>query len=154
MESLFNEQLLTLTHLYKESDHIYTRLASRFGLNTTSFWLLYAIAHTEDDVTQNDLCNDFFFPVQTVNSAVTLLQKKGLVELEVIPGTRNRKKILLTDEGKVLCDATINKVDEIEKNALFMFTEEEREIYLALFKRHVENLKNEEKRVLDSITEE
>lgn len=34
-----------------------------------------------------------------------------------------------------------------------MFNEEEREIYLSLFRRHIEYLKNEEKRVLESISE-
>lgn len=122
-------------------------------MTDTAFWVLYAIAHSEEQMTQNNLCSDFFFPVQTIHSAINNLRKDGLVELQVIPGTRNRKAILLTEKGKAFVANTINKADEIEKNAFMRFNEEERELYLSLFKRHIEYLKSEEKRVLDSISE-
>lgn len=123
------EQLQTLNKLYKESDHIYSNLASRLGMTNSTFWILYAISHSEEPLTQNDLCNNYFFPVQTVNSTVTNLLKKGLAKLEFIPGTRNRKKIILTDKGKEYIDETINKADEIEKNAFLMFAEDDIYIY-------------------------
>ncbi len=115
---------------------------------------MYAIAHSEEALTQNDLCSDFFFPVLTIHSAINNLRKDGLVELQVIPGTRNRKAILPTEKGKDFVENTINKADEVEKNAFLCFNEEEREQYLSLFKRHIEYLKNEEKRVLDFIPEQ
>lgn len=154
MDDRLQQQLQVLNRLYKESDHIYSGLASKLGMTDTAFWVLYAIAHSTEPMTQNDLCNDFFFPVQTINSAINNLRKNGLLELQVIPGTRNRKAILLTEKGKAFVTNTINKADEIEKNAFLRFNEEERELYLSLFKRHIEYLKNEEKRVLDSISEQ
>lgn len=147
------EQLQTLNKLYKESDHIYSNLASRLGMTNSTFWILYAISHSEEPLTQNDLCNNYFFPVQTVNSTVTNLLKKGLTKLEFIPGTRNRKKIILTDKGKEYIDETINKADEIEKNAFLMFAEDERYIYISLFQRHIDYLKEAEKRMLDTFSE-
>lgn len=154
MNDQLQQQLQALNRLYKESDHIYSRLASELGMTYTTFWVLYAIVHSEEPMTQNDLCSNFFFPVQTIHSAINNLRKDGLVELQVIPGTRNRKAILLTEEGKDFVANTINKADEIEKNAFLCFNEEEREHYLSLFKRHIEYLKSEEKRVLDSIPEQ
>ena len=153
MNNQLKQQLQVLNRLYKESEHIYSRLASKLGMTDTAFWVLYAIAHSEEPRTQNDLCSDFFFPVQTIHSAINNLRKDGLVELQVIPGTRNRKAILLTEKGNGFVANTINKADEIEKNAVLCFNEEERELYLSLFKRHIEYLKSEEKRVLDSISE-
>lgn len=147
------QQLQVLNRLYKESDHIYSNLASRLGMANSTFWILYAISHSEEPLTQNDLCNDYFFPVQTINSTVTNLLKKGFIRLEFIPGTRNRKKIILTDKGKEYVDKTINKADEIEKNAFLMFNEEERDIYISLFKRHIDYLKDAEKRMLDTFSE-
>ena len=154
MNDRLQQQLQVLNRLYKESENIYSGLASKLGLTETAFWVLYAIAHSTEPRTQNDLCNDFFFPVQTINSAINNLRKDGLLELQVIPGTRNRKAILLTEKGKTIVANTINKADEIEKNAFLCFNEEERELYLSLFKRHIEYLKAEEKRVLDSISEQ
>ena len=153
MNDKLQQQLQVLNRLYKESDHIYSRLASKFGMTDTAFWVLYAIVHSEEQMTQNDLCSDFFFPVQTIHSAINNLRRDGLVELQVIPRTRNRKAILLTEKGKAFVANTINKADEIEKNAFMRFNEEERELYLSLFKRHIEYLKSEEKCVLDSISE-
>lgn len=154
MNAQLQQQLQVLNRLYKESDHIYSRLASKLGTTDTTFWVLYAIAHSEEPVTQNDLCSDFFFPVQTIHSAINNLRRDGLVELQVIPGTRNRKAILLTERGQSFVANTINKADEIEKNAFLCFNEEEREQYLSLFRRHIDYLKSEEKRVLDSIPEQ
>lgn len=151
MEENLNQQLQTLNRLYKESEEIYRGLADRFGLSTTAFWIVYAISHAEQPYTQNDICNEWFYPVQTINSAVSSLVKKGLILLEAIPGTRNRKKILLTEEGRRLAELTVSKVDEIEKNAFLLFSAKERETYITLFKRHLENLRKEEKKVLDSI---
>ena len=153
MNDHLQQQLQVLNRLYKESDHIYSRLASRLGMTDTAFWVLYAIVHSEEPMVQNDLCSDFFFTVQTIHSAINNLRKDGLLELQVIPGTRNRKAILLTEKGKDFVANTINKADEIEKNAFLCFSEEEREMYLSLFKRYIEYLKCEEKRVLDSIPE-
>ena len=153
MNDQLGQQLQILNRLYKESDHIYSRLASKLGMTDTTFWVLYAIAHSEEPMTQNDLCSDFFFPVQTIHSAIINLRKDGLVELQVIPGTRNRKAILLTEKGKTFVEDRISKADEIEKNAFMCFKEEEREQYLSLFRMHIEYLKTEEKRVLDSIPE-
>ncbi len=153
MNTNLEQQLQVLNRLYKESDHIYSSLAAKLGMTDTTFWVLYAVAHSEEPMTQNDLCNDFFFPVQTINSAINNLRKNGLLELQVIPGTRNRKAIMLTEKGKIFVTNTINKADEIEKNAFLLFNEEERELYLSLFRRHIDYLKSEEKRVLDSISE-
>lgn len=153
MNTNLEQQLQILNRLYKESDHIYSRLASKLRMTDTTFWILYAFAHSVQPMTQNDLCNDFFLPVQTINSAMNNLKKDGLLELQVIPGTRNRKAILLTEKGKNFVESTINKADEIEKNAFLRFNETEREQYLSLFRRHIDYLKSEEKRVLDSIEE-
>ncbi len=153
MNEHLQQQLQALNRLYKESDHIYTRLAAKLGMTDTTFWVLYAIAHSEKPLAQNDLCSDFFFPVQTIHSAVNNLRRDGLLELQVIPGTKNRKAILLTEKGKAFVANTIQKADKIEETAFLCFDEKERELYLSLFKRHIEYLKNEEKRLLDSISE-
>ncbi len=151
MEQRIQEQLHTLNRLYKESDEIYRGIAGRFGLTDTAFWILYAITHSDEPCTQNDLCNDWFYPVQTINSAVGNLQKKGLVRLETIPGTKNRKKILLTEDGEQFAERIISKIDEIERNAFLLFSEEERKEYISLYKRHLENIKNEKNKVLNAI---
>ena len=77
MNGQLQQQLQVLSRLYKESDHIYSRLASKLGMTDTTFWVLYAIAHSEEALTQNDLCSDFFFPVQTIHSARSTKRMKS-----------------------------------------------------------------------------
>lgn len=154
MDDRLQQQLQVLNRLYKESEHVYSRLASKLGMTDTAFWVLYAITHAEGPMTQNDLCSGFFFPAQTIHSAISNLRRDGLLDLQVIPGTKNRKAIILTEKGKAFAAATISKADEIEKNALLYFSAEERKLYLSLFKRHIEYLKSEEKRVLNLIPEQ
>ncbi len=62
--------------------------------------ILYFASDEETVLTQQEICNAFFLPKQTVNTAIAGLAQKGLVELELIPGTRNKKRILLTDAGR------------------------------------------------------
>lgn len=141
MDEKLRNQMQTLDRLYKESDRICNDYAAHFGMNNTAFWVLYTLSHVDELVTQNDLCKEWFLPAQTINSAVSGLVKDGLVRLEPIPGTKNRKSIVLTEAGRELCGRTISMVDEIERAAMLDFTEEERELYLSLFRRHLENLK-------------
>ena len=81
-------------------------------------WVLYYLASTADDISQQDLIEKMMFPKQTINSAVTTLAGKGLVELAMIPGTRNRKKITLTDEGRKLAESTVLKMRQAECRAV------------------------------------
>lgn len=141
MDEKLRNQMQMLDRLYKESDRIYNDYAAHFGMNNTAFWVLYTLSHESGPVTQNDLSEAWFLPVQTINSAVSGLVKKELVRLEPIPGTKNRKSIVLTEAGRELCGRTISTVDEIERTAMLDFSEEERELYLGLFRRHLENLK-------------
>ena len=134
MDEKLRRQMQTLDRLYKESDRIGDDYAAHFGMNNTAFWVLYTLSRA-------DKPEEWFFPAQTINSAVSGLVKKELVRLEPIPGTRNRKSIVLTEAGRELCGRTISIVDEIERTAMLGFTEEERELYLSLFRRHLENLK-------------
>lgn len=150
MDAYVEKQLQTLNHLHKEAGHIYGSLATQFGLTNTELWILYAISHANHAITQNDLCNALFLPRQTVNSAIRKLVNKRLVELKVIPKTKNKKEILFTPKGSTFLLQTIYKMDEAEKNAFLLFSAEERAQYISLLQRHIENLKNEEQRVLSS----
>ena len=150
MEEQIKQQLQTYNRLCKENDDVYGNLAAHFGMSDTAFWVLYAISHAEGPITQNDLCHEWFYPAQTVNSAVSKMVKDGLLALEVVPGTRNKKNIRLTAAGRELAARTISVVDAIESSAFRMFTPEERELYLSIVRRHVENLKYQKDRILGS----
>ena len=119
----------------KEQDFIYHSAAVRYGLSDTGMWVLYNVYAATDTVTQQELCRQCFFPKQTVNTAITRLIENGYMTLEVLPGTRNQKKILLTARGAELAEKTVAQLIEAEKRAYATLTQEELQTYLDMITR-------------------
>ena len=71
------------------------------------------------------------------------LMKKGYVELENIIGTRNHKKILLTEQGVRLANATIKPLVEAEHCAYAVLNHEELKAYLDMTTRLTVSLREE-----------
>lgn len=71
----------------------------------TALWVLYSLYEDEEKTyTQNDFVSMWFYPKQTVNYTVSGLVKKGWITLEQMPAARNSKTILLTEEGRHICE--------------------------------------------------
>lgn len=101
-------------------DQLYRCAAETFELPDSAMWVLYhlSVAKPAGEISQQDLVDLTMLPKQTINSAVSGLVEEGLVELEPIPGTRNRKRILLTSEGEELAEETVLKLYRAECRAL------------------------------------
>ncbi len=127
----------------KQFAALYRGMASFFSLSDCSMWVLYYLIALPDDVSQQDLIEKMMFPKQTVNSAVATLSRKGLVELFAIPGTRNRKKIILTSEGRKLAEATVCKMRRAEHRAAESMGEEKTAQYLALHREFFKRIQDE-----------
>ncbi len=127
----------------KEQDFIYHNVAVKFGLSDTAMWVLYNVYASKDIITQQELCRQCFLAKQTVNTAITSLSKNGYVELEVIPGTRNQKKILLTSKGNTLAKSTIALLIDAEYRAYSALSHEELETYLEMTTRLTISLREE-----------
>lgn len=81
---IFNQQ-------FKELTAIYHRAASQHDISDNEFWVWYALFALDGEQSQQSICEMWSLPKQTVNSVVSGMIKKGLVYLETIPGTRNKK---------------------------------------------------------------
>ena len=127
----------------KEQDFIYHNAAVKFGLSDTAMWVLYNVYESKDVITQQELCRQCFFAKQTVNTAIASLSQNGYVELKVIPGTRNQKKILLTEKGNALAEATIAPLIRAESRAYSALSNEELEAYLEMTTRLTVSLREE-----------
>lgn len=141
MADEIKEQLNRLNRLYKEMDDIYRKLAVRFGLSDAAFWILYTLCREEGDITQNDLCNMWFFPKQTINSAMVVLVKKEYVVLEKVTGTKNRKAVRLTPAGEDFCKGSIVPLIRAEDDSFTEMKAEERKMFLQLFQQQIDSMK-------------
>lgn len=135
----------------KERDSIYHYAAQSCGLSDTALWVVYIVSDWGEPCTQYDLCHQFFYPKQTINTAIKSLMRGGYVVLEVIAGTRNRKKIILTEKGEELAKNTADKLRDAELCAYLKITQEERTCYLELTVKLISYLREETGRVFKKI---
>ena len=131
----------------KEQDFVYHNTAVKFNLSDTDMWVLYNVYATPDAITQQELCRQCYFAKQTVNTSITRLIKNAYVELEMIPGTRNHKKILLTAKGTELADKTIKHLIEAEARAYAALTADELQAYLDMTTRLTASLREETEKI-------
>ena len=131
----------------KEQDAIYHGVAVRHGLSDTALWVLYILHITPGDCTQQDLIRQCCFSKQTINTAVAGLVKKGALTLEMIPGTRNLKRLLLTQAGEAVIAEAVHPMREAEKRAYGALSEAELEQYLSMTERLTQSLRREIKEI-------
>lgn len=125
-----------LTQLYQQESDLYHRYAVFFGISDPAILVLYGLYEDPGQVlTQNDLVSLWCYPKQTINYTVNTMVQKGWLRLEQLPGARNSKAVLLTDEGKRICEERILPLMQAENNSLLKMTEEERELLLRLVKK-------------------
>ena len=127
------EYLMNIGRQEKQFDALYRNAGALFGLPDCAMWVLYFLSSSEQELSQQDLIEKMMFPKQTINSAVTGLSKKGIVELTMIPGTRNRKKITLTEEGKKLAESTVDRLFQAECRAVEQMGTERMTAYMELY---------------------
>ena len=90
---IINQQMKQLTGIYKTA-------VSNLGISENEFWIWYALINMEDSLSQQDICDIWSFSKQTVNTIISHMVKNNYATLEVVPGSRNRKNIRLTEEGR------------------------------------------------------
>lgn len=129
------KQMTEINRLRNELDCLYHNIAQNFGITDTIFWIFSVLSDMEMDISQADLCNNWYYSKQTINSAVSTMIKKGWIELETIPNTRNKKRIILTETGEDFCHMVIGETVEIELAAYSEFTQDERENFIRMFEK-------------------
>lgn len=79
----------------------------------------------DDEYTQQDICALWSLPKQTVNNIITHMVQKNYAVLEVVPNTRNRKIIRLTETGRQYGVDLVTPIYNAEERALDRLNPEE-----------------------------
>lgn len=136
-------QLAVINRLIKENDDIYRAIAHRYHLSDCGFWILYEVCDAEEPLSQKELSQTCYYSKQTINSAIAALQKRGIVTLRPVQGSRNRKHILLTEEGRRFADGPVGDARRVECRALERMNLEERRLLVELLARNVKDTREE-----------
>lgn len=143
MDKSIKEQLEIINQLVKELASVYRGIASKFGISDNEFWVWYALLNLGGDFSQQDICDMWSLPKQTVNSIISNLKKKEYLHLQASPGVKNRKVIRLTEEGRCFGESVVMKIYQAEYSACKKMEEAEREICIALLGKYIMLLKKE-----------
>lgn len=133
-------QLHSLSNLMRrrmEHSEVFSHMDDNVTRNNG--WILNYLAHHSDrDIYQKDIENDFCIRPSTVSKVIRLMESKSLLCREAVPGDARLKKLVLTPEGKKLQAAIEREQQETERLLQRGVTEEE----LRVFHQVMEKFKN------------
>ena len=143
MKEKTKQHLEVMNQKIKELAGIYHQAAVRLGISDNEFWVWYTLIVMGEEYSQQEICEIWSLPKQTVNSVVANMVKKEFIKLEVVPGTRNRKLLRLTDIGKSYGEAIVRPVFEAEYRTIARLSEQERQVCVSLMGKYIRYLKEE-----------
>lgn len=140
MTEYIAEEMKRFNYLTSEIDAAYHEAALKLGLSDSALLILYTICNYGDACLLHDITRLSGISKQTVNSALRKLESEGIVYLEAFCG--RKKKVCLTEKGKLFAKGTVCRVIEIE-NAIFgSWTETERKLYIELTQKYLLSFKD------------
>ena len=140
MSKHLSKKMLELNEIMKETDDLYRNLAKKFKMSDCMIWILYILREDDRSVTQSDICNMMYMPKQTVNSSLKKMEAEGYIELLSINDKRS-KQVCLTEKGVDLANNTVDIIISKENNALSKMDKEEQALFINLFKKYIDLLK-------------
>lgn len=134
----------------KQFNALYRAMTDSMGLPDCAMWVLYFLVAETRELSQHDLVQLMMFPKQTIHSAVAVLRKQGLIELEASSGTRGRKRIHLTEAGKELTRRTVCRIREAELQTIRDFGLEKMKVLLSLQREFIAQLQHNTQPLIES----
>ena len=122
-----------------EIDMLYHQASAKMGFPDSEMRILYMLCDYNAGMSQQDIIDITGMSKQTVNSSVNRMGKAGWITLGERSG--HRKEILLTPEGRQVCDAIIRPFMEQEEQIFAGWTREEKQIFLDLNQRYKKALR-------------
>lgn len=143
MDEQVKKQIDIINQHIKELNSLYHIAAVKSGVSDGEICIWSMLLTTDREYSQQDLCELLFLPKQTVNSIISGLIKKGYISLEHVPGTRNRKVIRLTDEGRNYGAKNIMWIFKAEQHAMEDTDPHEISALTSMLEKYINKLKKE-----------
>ena len=140
MKNNSSKRMLEFNEVMKENNDLYSNLAKKFKMSDCMIWILYILREDDRSVTQSDICNMMYMPKQTVNSSLKKMEAEGYIEILSINDKRS-KQVCLTEKGVDLANNTVDIIISKENNALSKMDKEEQALFINLFKKYKDLLK-------------
>lgn len=146
MEHQPSATLKRFNYLTAEINAAYHEAALLLGLSDSAMMVLYTICDSGGRCQLGEILRLTGVSKQTINSALRKLEAQGTVYLEASGG--RKKTVCLTESGKALAERTVARLIEVENDIFAAWTQEDREQYLALTQRYLNDFKEKTKESL------
>ena len=127
----------------KELNALYRAAAINSGISDGEISIWSLLLCSEKEYSQQDLADILYLPKQTVNSIILNLVKKRFVFLEHVPGTRNRKVVRLTKEGRAYGESRVMWIFQAEEKAIEETVPEEINACISMLENYIRRFKDE-----------
>lgn len=127
----------------KEIDDLYHNIASYYGLSDSTFWIIYSLYEKPEGLTQKEICSNWSYSKQTINSAIKKLLDLKYINMENATPSNYGKKICLTSLGLDIANQTIKKVMEAEDGSFSKIKDEDIDKVISVFQESYSLFKNE-----------
>ncbi len=138
-----SEHIETLIRQVKELNSVYREVLNKTGISENEFCVWYGLLLAEEEYSQQDLCELWSMAKQTVNTIIANSVKRGFMVLETVPGTRNRKIIRLTNEGRKYGESIVMPIFQAEQKAWERLSEKEQAECMAILGKYIMLLREE-----------
>ena len=96
-----------------------------------------------DGSSQKDIAKACFLEAGSLTTILNKMEEKGLITRQTLNGNRRSFHIFMTEEGRKKQQLIDELFTEIEKNALQNISDEEFDMFMAVYKKIYRNLQNE-----------
>ena len=141
---MLRKQLEQFNHIMQGIEKFYEDYAKSVGLTYMSLTVLQILYHTENLITQKEICAESHYNKQVVNTIVKNFYESGYVSFEEVSEDRRNKYVLFTESGKEYADEIMIPLGKKEDSALLVLSEEERETMLSMLERCYEGFLKQE----------
>ena len=129
--------------LFQETDRVYREAARGCGVADSAYWILYDIVMAGGAETLAQVTDNNSLSRQTASSSVRALERRGLVTLEFVEGSRRDKLVRLTDAGRAFCERSIAPAMRAEARAIAALPPGDRRDLVRIIRTYVAGLDRE-----------
>ena len=107
-------------------------------------WIIgFLYKKRDQEIFQKDIEAEFSIARSTATGILQLMEKKGYIKREAVPGDARLKKIVLTPEGRATSLRVKSTLDAMEEDILKDISKEELDIYFSVADKIIHNLDNQ-----------
>lgn len=143
MDKNIRDQIDLINQKTKELNALYRLAAYKSDISDGEVNIWSVLLNCDKEYSQQDLAELLSLPKQTVNSLITRMIQKEYVVLEHDPGTRNRKVIRLTEEGRCFGKQKVQWIFDAEQRAMEDTDPAEVVAFISMLEKYISHFRKE-----------